>query len=89
MKVLIDGHGEIDVQYSHDFSIYGYWQINAIVEYNGAKEEFYHTVMNDEWIDELNELKQEASHEDVQSFYHEFTIEKIKEEILEWLPISI
>lgn len=93
MKTNIDYFGqtdvEIDVDYSHAFAGHGHWKVTAIVEFEGAKKHFYHTTTNSEWIDQLNDFRMEASHDEEQTFYHEFTIEKIKEEILEWLPISI
>lgn len=78
---------ELDLFYSHLSSGAGHWKIKVDVSIDSStSKSFYHTTTDSMWIDELSDLRADnASHEEIQAFYHDrFYDNTFEEMISEW-----
>ena len=90
MKTLIENYNreefEIELDFNHSFKGRGSWNIECIVNYNGAQRTFKHHMTNASFIDEITDMKADgAIFEEIQNRYFEAYFDDFKEIVLEWV----
>ncbi len=80
---------EVQLGFFHTMSGHGHWNIVCEAWINPEfKTKFKYKTSNSSLIDSINELKQEGSHEELQSAYFEDVSDEIINDIQYWVETS-
>jgi len=79
----------VDVYFSHTFKGRGGWHINLEATLEGEKFNSHVYTTDAQFIDALNDLKNEGTWDEVQAYYSDTFLSDFDEELCEWIEDTL